>query len=73
MRHFSNASRLRLIDANSVVDPGPPEVSSTTMSNILKFSMARNSTASIRKGSTIGMVMDQNRRQAEAPSTSAAS
>ena len=73
VRHFSKASRLRLMEASSVVEPGPPEVSSTTMSNILKFSMARNSTASIRNGSTIGTVMDQNRRQAEAPSTSAAS
>ena len=25
MRHFSKASRLRLIEATSVVEPGPPE------------------------------------------------
>ncbi len=56
-----------------MVEPGPPEVSSTTMSNILKFSMARNSTASMRNGSTIGTVIDQNCRHLEARSTSAAS
>ena len=30
MRHFSKASRLRLIEASSVTEPGPPLVSSTT-------------------------------------------
>ncbi len=43
------------------------------MSNILKFSMPRNSTASMMKGSAIGSVIDQNCRQFEARSTSAAS
>ena len=43
------------------------------MSNILKFSMPRNSTASMMKGSTIGSVMDQNWRHGDARSTSAAS
>ena len=43
------------------------------MSNILKFSMARNNTASIRNGITIGSVIDQNWRHGEARSTSAAS
>ena len=61
------------MEASSVTDPGPPEVSSTTRSNILKFSMARNSTASIRNGSTMGTVMDQNCRHLDARSTSAAS
>ena len=42
-------------------------------SNILKFSMPRKSTASMMKGSAIGTVIDQKRRQAEARSTSAAS
>ena len=73
MRHFSNASRFRLIELSSVTEPGPPEVSSTTRSNILKFSIARNSTASMMNGSTIGSVIDQNWRQGEARSTSAAS
>jgi hypothetical protein len=45
---------LEVIEASSVVDPGPPPVSRLTMSNILKFSMPRNSTASIRNGSAIG-------------------
>ena len=43
------------------------------MSNILKFSIPRNNTASMMKGITIGSVMDQNWRQLEARSTSAAS
>jgi hypothetical protein len=43
------------------------------MSNILKFSIARNSTASMRNGITIGSVIDQNLRHADARSTSAAS
>ena len=73
MRHFSNASRFSVIEATSVVEPGPPEVSRFTMSNILKFSMPRNSTASMMNGSTIGRVIDQNCRQGEARSTSAAS
>ena len=38
------------------------------MSNILKFSIARNSTASMRNGITIGSVIDQNRRHADARS-----
>ncbi len=37
-----------------MVEPGPPPVSRLTMSNILKFSMPRNSTASMMKGSAIG-------------------
>ena len=61
------------METSSVVDPGPPEVSKLTMSNILKFSIARNSTANIKNGVTIGSVIDQNCRQAEARSTSAAS
>ena len=73
VRHFSKASRFSVMEATSVVEPGPPEVSRFTMSNILKFSMPRNSTASMMKGSTIGSVMLQNWRQAEARSTSAAS
>ena len=43
------------------------------MSNILKFSMPRNSTASMMNGSAIGSVIDQNCRHFEARSTSAAS
>ncbi len=43
------------------------------MSNILKFSMARNRIASIRNGTTMGSVTDQNVRQVDARSTSAAS
>ena len=54
-------------------EPGPPEVSRLTMSNILKFSMARKRIASIRNGITIGSVMDQNCRKGDARSTSAAS
>ena len=54
MRHFSKAARLSVIETSSVVDPGPPEVSRLTMSNILKFSIARNRTASIRNGTVIG-------------------
>src|SRR4029434_6432175 len=73
VRHFSNASRFSVIDATSVVDPGPPEVSRLTMSNILKFSMPRKRIASMMNGSAIGSVIDQNCRQAEARSTSAAS
>ncbi len=61
------------MEATSVVEPGPPPVSRFTMSNILKFSMPRNSTASMMKGSAIGTVIDQNCRQLEARSTSAAS
>jgi len=48
------------METNSVVEPGPPEVKRFTMSNILKFSMARKRTASIRNGMTIGSVIDQN-------------
>ena len=43
------------------------------MSNILKFSMPRNSTASMMNGSAIGTVIDQKVRQPQARSTSAAS
>src|SRR6266849_10994067 len=73
VRHFSKASRFKVIEATSVVDPGPPEVSRFTMSNILKFSMPRNNTASMMNGNTIGSVIDQNCRHFEARSTSAAS
>src|SRR5258708_22671575 len=73
VRHFSNASRFKVIDATSVVDPGPPEVNRLTMSNILKFSIARKRIASIKNGITIGSVIDQNCRQGDARSTSAAS
>src|SRR4029079_9192979 len=72
VRHFSNAARFSVIDTSSVVDAGPPDVRRLTMSNILKFSIARNSTASIRNGTVIGSVIDQNCRQGEARSTSAA-
>ena len=57
VRHFSNASRFNVIEATSVVDPGPPEVKRLTMSNILKFSIPRNNTASMMKGSAIGTVI----------------
>src|SRR5229473_748695 len=73
VRHFSKASRFRVIDASSVVEPGPPLVRRLTISNILKFSMPRNSTASMMKGNAIGSVIDQNCRHFEARSTSAAS
>ena len=73
MRHFSKASRLRWIDASSVTEPGPPLVSWSTRSNILKFSMVRNSSASRMKGITIGRVMRQNLVHSEARSISAAS
>ena len=73
VRHFSKASRFKVIEATSVVDPGPPPVRRLTMSNILKFSMPRNSTASMMKGSAMGSVIDQNCRHGEARSTSAAS
>ncbi len=43
------------------------------MSNILKFSMPRNSTASMMKGAAIGSVIVQNWRHFDARSTSAAS
>ena len=59
--------------AHSVVEPGPPDVSRFTRSNILKFSIPRKSTASMMKGSAIGRVIDQNCRQFDARSTSAAS
>src|SRR5438105_9991297 len=71
--HFSNAARLRVIDTVSVSEPGPPLVNRFTMSNILKFSIARNRIANIRKGITIGNVTDQKVRQVDARSTSAAS
>src|SRR4029450_4871810 len=71
--HFSNAARLSVIETVSVSEPGPPLVRRVTMSNILKFSIARNSTASLRNGPTIGSVIDQNLRHADARSTSAAS
>src|SRR5258707_1214088 len=43
------------------------------MSNILKFSMPRNSTASMMNGNAIGSVIDQNWRHFEARATSPAS
>ena len=66
-------SRFKVIEATSVVEPGPPDVSRLIRSNILKFSIPRNSTASMTNGSAIGRVIDQNRRNEEARSTSAAS
>src|SRR5260370_1443300 len=57
VRHFSNASRFKVIDATSVVDPGPPEVSRLTMSNILKFSIARKRMASIRNGIPLAAIL----------------
>ena len=57
VRHFSNAALFRWMDANSVTEPGPPPVSSLTMSNILKFSIPRNSMASIKNGRTEGRVI----------------
>src|ERR1700726_5048564 len=73
VRHFSKAARFKVMETSLVVEPGPPEVSKLTMSNILKFSMARNRTASIRNGVVIGRVIDQNCRQDDARSASGGS
>ena len=73
MRHFSKASRFKWIDASSVTEPGPPLVRLSTRSNILKFSMVRNSSARMMNGITIGSVTRQKVVHAEARSISAAS
>ena len=71
--NWLNARRYASTGRCSVADSGPPLVSSHTTSNLLNIQILRSSTVTVSMGASIGIVMCQNRIQALAPSTRAAS